>query len=123
MNKVNKPTEKFNVQKMSEEIHAQYGTSEMANYQILLMCDKIENRAFEAGRQSVIDNLLDLKWEDEYAWHFAMALGVKYSINENDGKFLLYANRVFVGKLNSLEQAKRVAFFNYKDRIKKALGL
>lgn len=78
---------------------------------------------FEAGMQSVIDNLLDLKWEDEYAWHFTTALGVKYSINENDGKFLLYANRVFVGKLNSLEQAKRVAFFNYKNRIKKALGL
>ena len=78
---------------------------------------------FEAGRQSVVDNLLDLKWEDEYAWHFAMALGVKYSINENDGKFILYANRAFVGKLNSLEQAKRVAFFNYKNRIEKALGL
>ena len=78
---------------------------------------------FEAGMQSVIDNLLDLKWEDEYAWHFTTALGVKYSINENDGKFILYANRVFIGKFDSLEQAKRVAFFNYKDRIEKALGL
>ena len=55
---MNKPTEKCNVQKMCEEIHAQYGTSEMANYQILLMCDKIENRAFEAGRQSVIEKLI-----------------------------------------------------------------
>ena len=78
---------------------------------------------FEAGRQSVTDNIPDLEWEDEYVWHFTTALGVKYSINENDGKFILYANRVFVGKLNSLEQAKRVAFFNYKNRIKKALGL
>ena len=78
---------------------------------------------FEAGRKSVIDNLLDLKWEDEYAWHFTMALGVKYSINENDGKFILYANRAFVGKLNSLEQAKRVAFIHYKHKIKEALGL
>lgn len=48
---------KFNVQKRCEEIHAQYGTSEMANYHILLMCDKIENRAFEAGRKSVIENV------------------------------------------------------------------
>jgi hypothetical protein len=36
-----KPTEKFNVQKRCEEIHAQYGTSEMANYRIQQMCDKI----------------------------------------------------------------------------------
>ena len=78
---------------------------------------------FEAGMQSVIDNLLDLKWEDEYAWHFTTALGVKYSINENDGKFILYANRAFVGKLNSLEHAKRVAFIHYKHKIKQALGL
>ena len=42
---------KFNVQKRCEEIHDQYGTSEMANYNILLMCDKIENRAFEAGAE------------------------------------------------------------------------
>ena len=42
---------------------------------------------FEAGRQSIMDNLLDLKWEDGYAWHLATALDTKYSINANDGKF------------------------------------
>ena len=78
---------------------------------------------FEAGIQSIMDNLLDLKWEDEYAWHFATALGVKYSINENDGKFILYINRVLIGKFDSLEQAKRVTFTHYKNRIKKALRL
>ena len=78
---------------------------------------------FEAGMQSIMDNLLDLKWEDEYTWHFTTALGVKYSINENDGKFILYVNRVLIGKFDSLEQAKRVTFTHYKNRIKKALGL
>ena len=42
---------------------------------------------FEAGRQSIMDNLLDLKWEDGYALHLATALDTKYSINANDGKF------------------------------------
>lgn len=51
-----KPTEKFNVQKRCEEIHAQYGTSEMANYRIQQMCDKIAQDAFNEGRRSVIDN-------------------------------------------------------------------
>ena len=60
-----KPTEKFNVQKRCEEIHAQYGTSEMANYRIQQMCDKIENYAFEAGRNSVIDNIPDLEWVEQ----------------------------------------------------------
>ena len=78
---------------------------------------------FEAGMQSIMDNLLDLKWEDEYTWHFTTALGVKYSINENDGKFILYVNRVLIGKFDSWEQAKRVAFIHYKNRIKKALRL
>ena len=78
---------------------------------------------FEAGMHSIMNNLLDLKWEDEYTWHFATALGVKYSINENDGKFILYVNRVLRGKFDSLEQAKRVTFTHYKNRIKKALGL
>lgn len=51
-----KPTEKFNVQKRCEEIHAQHGTSEMANYRIQQMCDKIAQDAFNEGRRSVIDN-------------------------------------------------------------------
>ena len=42
---------------------------------------------FEAGMQSIMDNLLDLKWEDGYALHLATALDTKYSINANDGKF------------------------------------
>ena len=78
---------------------------------------------FEAGMHSIMNNLLDLKWEDEYTWHFATALGVKYSINENDGKFILYVNRVLIGKFDSLEQAKRVTFTHYKNRIEKVLGL
>ena len=78
---------------------------------------------FEAGRNSVIDNIPDLKWEHEYMCHNAMTLGIKYIITENDEKFILCTNMVLIGKFDSLEQAKRVAFFNYKNRIKEALGL
>src|SRR3712207_9092950 len=60
-----KPTEKFNVQRRCEEIHAQYGTSEMANYRIQQMCDKIAQDAFDEGKQSVIDNI-ELSWNGGY---------------------------------------------------------
>lgn len=59
-----KPTETINVQRRCEEIHAKYGTSEMANYRIQQMCNKIAQDAFNDGKQSVIDNIPKLKWEN-----------------------------------------------------------
>lgn len=130
-----KPTETFNVQRRCEEIHAQYGTSEMANYQILLMCDKIENRAFDAGRQSVIENASKLKWEDiglygpqaiyEKVCRVETPFG-RYSItrwlarkeftmNDEDGDE--------TQSFKSLEKAKKYASNLHKQRIKQALGL
>lgn len=126
---------KFNVQKICEEIHAQYGTSEMANYHILLMCDKIENRAFEAGRKSVVENIPELKWKDEDRCGDRKSyIEVSYSSTPfGDYSILLWyhSNDItiyFDGKhlkldTTSVQQAKQAANEDYKKRIKQALGL
>ncbi len=118
---------KFNVQKRCEEIHAQYGTSEMANYRILLMCDKIENRAFEAGRKSVIENIPELKWRkeicrDEYFLE-AYVLGAYYLIILRDSEFHVACNYKHFATYTSIAAAKQAANEDYKKRIKQALGL
>lgn len=123
---MNKPTEKFNVQKMCEEIHAQYGTSEMANYQILLMCDKIENRAFEAGRQSVIDNILDLEWEECVGGYIAETYIFNYYIEINENvkeKYTLIFPVENPKCFLRINEAKQAANKHYKEKLKKALGL
>lgn len=117
---------KFNVQKMCEEIHAQYGTSEMANYRIQLMCDKIENRAFEAGRKSVIENVPKLKWVKvfEDGPHIAISyFGVSYRIEFSNNEFNLFCDSKYIGCYISLTKAKYAANENYKKRIKQALGI
>lgn len=126
---------KFNVQKRCEEIHAQYGTSEMANYCIQLMCDKIENRAFEAGRQSVIESASKLNWEDvgiygERARYVNVCkahkpLGhflIRQRSQPKDIELFAFGENVKSG-FKSVEEAKVYAEEVYKKEIKKVLGL
>lgn len=127
MEKKTKPTENFNVQKRCEEIHAQYGTSEMANYRLQQMCDKIAQDAFDEGRQSIIENLPELEWtettynlEDYFLSHNN---GWNYSIFFRGGAFKVCCNSDFIGKFLSLTAAKQAANEDYKKRIKQALGL
>ena len=126
---------KFNVQKRCEEIHAQYGTSEMANYSIQLMCDKIENRAFEAGRKSVLESIPELKWKDEdrrgdeenyIEESYSLTPFGDYSILKwyTPTDITLYFNgEHFKSGITSVQQAKQAANEDYKQRIKQALGL
>ncbi|EFC71519.1 hypothetical protein [Prevotella sp. oral taxon 299] len=126
---------KFNVQKRCEEIHAQYGTSEMANYRIQLMCDKIENRAFEAGRKSVLESIPELKWKDEdrrgdeenyIEESYSLTPFGDYSILKwyTPTDITLYFNgEHFKSGITSVQQAKQEANEDYKKRIKQVLGL
>ncbi len=126
MKQITKITEKINVQRRCEEIHAQYGTSEMANYRILLMCDKIENYAFEAGRNSMIDNIPNLEWvEEEYGELISYGFQGRYIIDRRN--FLYFDTNMcciasgydFSKKCNSLDEAKQAANEDYKNRMKK----
>ena len=126
MKQITKITEKINVQRRCEEIHAQYGTSEMANYRILLMYDKIENYAFEAGRNSMIDNIPNLEWvEEEYGELISYGFQGRYIIDRRN--FLYFDTNMcciasgydFSKKCNSLDEAKQAANEDYKNRMKK----
>ncbi|MCI6671868.1 MAG: hypothetical protein MSG77_04945 [Prevotella sp.] len=130
-----KPTETFNVQKRCEEIHAQYGTSEMANHQILLMCDKIENRAFEAGRKSVIESASKLNWEElgiygRYGTYLDVCLAhkplgdflIRQRYQPKDIE-LYFLDEDSKWGFKSVEEAKEYANEMYKNKIKKVLGL
>lgn len=125
---------KFNVQKMCEEIHAKYGTSEMANYHIMLMCDKIENRAFEAGRKSVIENVPELKWEEiglfgDRGMYVDICRANKpleeFLIREwNHPKDIeLLSNSFSKSGFKTIEEAKSYAREMYKNRLKQVLEL
>lgn len=121
---------KFNVQKRCEEIHAQYGTSEMANYRIQLMCDKIENRAFEAGRKSVVENIPNLLFKEtregliaangifEFIYHIYKSA----SVDEPRYAFAT-TYETTTQWYDTLEEAMNAANEDYKKRIKQALGL
>lgn len=130
---------KFNVQKRCEEIHAQYGTSEMANYRIQLMCDKIENRAFEAGRKSVIESASKLKWEEINLYrHCGIYLEVCRAHTRLEDFLIriwsdprdieLLSNNFLMGGFSkggfkTVEEAKSYATKVYKERIKEVLEL
>lgn len=121
---------KFNVQKMCEEIHAQYGTSEMANYHILLMCDKIENRAFKAGRESVVENIPRLLFKesqegliaDNGIFEFIYHIYKSASVDEPRYAFAT-TYETPIQWYDTLEEAMDAANEDYKKRIKQALGL
>lgn len=125
---------KFNLQKRCEEIHTQYGTSETANYHIQLMCDKIENRAFEAGRKSVIENTSKLKWEEIGLYRDCGIYLDVCRANKPLDEFLirkwyapkdieLLSNKFSKGGFKTVEEAKSYATKVYKERIKEVLEL
>lgn len=120
MEQKTKPTEKFNVQKRCEEIHAQYGTSEMANYRIQQMCDKIAKGAFNDGRNSVIDNIPDLVWPSGRAETIIGTIELTHCLNYYSsciGEMRFWKN------YDCVEDAMKAANDYYKNRIKKVLGL
>lgn len=126
MEQQTKPTEKFNVQRRCEEIHAQYGTSEISNYRIQQMCDKIAQDAFNEGIQSAIDNIPDLKWEECVGGYIAETDIFNYyiEINENvkEKYTLIFPVENPICFLR-IEEAKQAANKHYKGKLKKALGL
>ena len=135
MEKQTRPTESFNVQKRCEEIHAQYGTSEMANYRLQQMCDKIAQGAFDEGRQSIIDNASKLDWEDvgifgQYGTYLDVCRVHKpltdYLIRQwyqpKDIELFAFGDSVKDG-FKSVEEAKAYEDEMYKKEIKKVLGL
>ena len=83
--------------------------------------------AFNAGRESVVDDIPDLKWRedicrDKYFFE-AYALGAYYLIILRDSEFRVACNYRHFASYTSLTAAKQAANEDYKKRIKQALGL
>lgn len=83
--------------------------------------------AFNAGRDSVMESLPELKWReencrDEYFFE-AYALGAYYLIILRDSEFRVACNYRHFASYTSLTAAKQAANEDYKKRIKQALGL
>ena len=83
--------------------------------------------AFNAGRESVVENMPELEWvetkynlEDYFLSHNN---GWNYSIFFRGGAFRVNVNSNYIRQYLSLAEAKQAANEDYKRRIKQALGL
>ena len=82
--------------------------------------------AFNAGRESVVENMPDLKWAKVFEDGLCVAIssfGVSYRIEFAYNKFNLFCNSIYINCYVSLLAAKHAANENYKELIKQALGL
>lgn len=83
--------------------------------------------AFNAGRESVVENMPELKWECSFKYNFAKTPLGCYSTDSFDNDLLFYNGLRIARYVGNVEPhfdfAKRVANEDYKKRIKQALGL
>ena len=82
--------------------------------------------AFNAGRESVVENMPKLRWENvfEDGPYIAFAyFDASYKIEFSCNEFNLFRNNMYIGRYISLLAAKQAANDDYKKRIKQALGL
>lgn len=82
--------------------------------------------AFNAGRESVVENMPKLKWAKVFEDGLCVALssfGVSYRIEFAYNKFNLFCNSIYINCYVSLSATKQAANEDYKKRIKQALGL
>lgn len=83
--------------------------------------------AFNAGRESVMENIPELEWNDFSAglenYYASCPIGWCYKVSYKVNEFELFCNDCFLGYFFSIEAAKQAANEDYKQRIKQALGL
>lgn len=82
--------------------------------------------AFNAGRESVVENISELEWKDNditIEEEFALCPVGRYEVARCDELFEIWCNFFFLGYRPSLSEAKQAANEDYKKRIKQALGL
>lgn len=83
--------------------------------------------AFNAGRESVVESMPKLKWNDFSEglenYYASCPIGWCYKVSYKVNEFELFCNGCFIGRFFSIEHAKQAANEDYKQRIKQALGL
>ena len=82
--------------------------------------------AFDAGRESVVESLPELKWKRVHKDGPYLAVTVFnwfYRIEFVYNEFHLFCNSYFISRYLSLSAAKQAANEHYKKQIKQALGV
>ena len=82
--------------------------------------------AFNAGRESVVESVPELKWKRVYKDGPYLAVTVFnwfYRIEFVYNKFNLFCNGYYISCYLSLSEAKQAANEHYKKQIKHALGV
>ena len=82
--------------------------------------------AFNAGRESVVENMPVLKWNDfsdKGEYYSSHLLGWSYRVMLSFNEFALFCNSHYLRSFLSAKEAKQAANEDYKQRIKQALGL
>ena len=95
------------------------------DFQFAFSVDEIK-AAFNAGRESVVENIPELDWKDDdvtIEGEFALCPVGRYEVVRWDEFFKIWRNPLFLGCRPSLSEAKQAANEDYKERIKQALGL
>lgn len=83
--------------------------------------------AFNAGRESVVENMPDLRWRKVCylgrEFIAAYPYGCRYAIEFVGMEFELFCNHQFVTRSTSISHAKQAANEHYKEQIKQVSGL
>lgn len=82
--------------------------------------------AFNAGRESMLENMPELEWSTVFEDGLCVALssfGASYRIEFAYNKFNLFCNSIYINCYVSLSATKQAANEHYKTQIKQALGL
>ena len=82
--------------------------------------------AFNAGRESVVESVPELKWKRVHKDGPYLAVTVFYWFYRIEfvyNKFNLFCNGYYISCYLSLSEAKQAANEHYKKQIKQALGL
>lgn len=118
---------------MSKDLAEEYTKrtyKEKTNYPIMwrdkVFTGKDIEAAFNAGRDSVVENIPKLKWVkvlEDGPYIAISSFGVSYRIEFAYNEFNLFCNSVYISCYISLSAAKQAANDDYKKRIKQALGL
>ena len=105
----------ISIQDEVAKIHAQYGTTEMANYRIEKLLEKYIEQSFPKIKQ--------LEWEGTNMWYFKAktSLGLGYSITEIKGTYIVHFGDAPISWEKSLESAKAAAQADFEKRIKECL--
>lgn len=107
-------------------LQGRLGGNEMSFSENKIFTEEDIETAFNAGRESVVENMPELKWKRVYIDGLYLATTIFnwfYRIEFIYNEFHLFCNSYFISCYISFSDAKQAANEHYKKQIKQALGL